>query len=109
MVPKKRVELLWCHHRRILNPLRLPIPPLRQSRERILHFFIRIARIEFKKMRLFLLNPDKMRHLDRIKMHLSLFFSEKIAHFGEIYSRMIFVNNLLKTINCVFKIKNYRR
>lgn len=29
-------------------------------------------------------------------MHLSLFFSEKIAHFGEIYSRMIFVNNLLK-------------
>lgn len=109
MVPKKRVELLWCHHRRILNPLRLPIPPLRQSRERILHFFIRIARIEFKKMRLFLLNPDKMRHLDKMKMHLSFFFPENIVHFWGICFHMIFVNNILKTMNCVFKIKNYRR
>ena len=28
MVPEARVELARCRHRRILSPLRLPIPPL---------------------------------------------------------------------------------
>ena len=27
MVPGERLELSRCYHRRILNPLRLPIPP----------------------------------------------------------------------------------
>src|SRR5215510_6649425 len=29
MVPEERLELSWCRHRRILSPLRLPVPPFR--------------------------------------------------------------------------------
>src|SRR6267378_1525766 len=28
-VPEERLELSWCRHRRILSPLRLPVPPFR--------------------------------------------------------------------------------
>ena len=31
LVPRKRLELLRCRQRRILNPLRLPIPPSRHG------------------------------------------------------------------------------
>lgn len=31
MVPRERLELSRCYQRRILNPLRLPIPPSRHS------------------------------------------------------------------------------
>ncbi len=31
LVPGARLELAQCYHRRILNPLRLPIPPSRQD------------------------------------------------------------------------------
>src|SRR3954463_7607493 len=29
LVPEERLELSWCRHRRILSPLRLPVPPFR--------------------------------------------------------------------------------
>src|SRR5688572_19442835 len=29
LVPEERLELSWCCHRRILSPLRLPVPPFR--------------------------------------------------------------------------------
>ena len=31
LVLGRRIELLWCHHRRILSPLRLPVPPPEQE------------------------------------------------------------------------------
>ena len=34
LVPEERLELSWCRHRRILSPLRLPVPPFR-PRERL--------------------------------------------------------------------------
>src|SRR5947208_6829257 len=30
-VPEERLELSWCCHRRILSPLRLPVPPFRSE------------------------------------------------------------------------------
>jgi len=33
MVPEERLELSWCRHRRILSPLRLPVPPFRPVKQ----------------------------------------------------------------------------
>ena len=38
-MPKERLELSRCYHRRILNPLRLPVPPLRLGKARIIRGF----------------------------------------------------------------------
>lgn len=35
MVPRRGIEPLWCYHRRILSPLRLPVSPPRQGMESI--------------------------------------------------------------------------
>src|SRR5215831_11778573 len=34
LVPEERLELSWCRHRRILSPLRLPVPPFRRDARR---------------------------------------------------------------------------
>jgi hypothetical protein len=36
LVPGGGIEPPWCHHRRILSPLRLPIPPSRRGEGRIM-------------------------------------------------------------------------
>src|SRR2546426_8808694 len=36
LVPEERLELSWCCHRRILSPLRLPVPPFRPGQKLII-------------------------------------------------------------------------
>jgi hypothetical protein len=45
LVPKKGVEPLRCCHRRILSPLRLPVPPLRHSIFSCNNYFNRKGRV----------------------------------------------------------------
>ena len=51
MVPGERLELSRCFHRRILNPVRLPIPPPRPRGEaRILRERTRAGKVFFEKI-----------------------------------------------------------
>jgi hypothetical protein len=45
LVPEERLELSWCRHRRILSPLRLPVPPFRPSWARQAEIIIRAVRV----------------------------------------------------------------
>lgn len=55
LVPRAGIEPARCHHHRILNPARLPVPPPRQRSDIISRLDLKCQSI-FNKMKI---NPDK--------------------------------------------------